>query len=52
MLKRCNCDGDYNIKLDLIVLEKDLQYEEVPIAILDCDVCILWTKEIKSMKVQ
>ncbi|KAK4733868.1 hypothetical protein R3W88_008129 [Solanum pinnatisectum] len=34
------------------VIDKDLQYEEEPIAILDCDVSKLRTKEIKSMKVQ
>ncbi|KAK4729938.1 hypothetical protein R3W88_022926 [Solanum pinnatisectum] len=34
------------------VVDKDLQYEEKPIAILDRDVRKLRTKEIKSMKVQ
>ena len=31
-------DGDYIIKRDTIVLDKDLQYEEESIAILDRDV--------------
>ncbi|KAK4706585.1 hypothetical protein R3W88_033848 [Solanum pinnatisectum] len=52
MLKRYHGDGDYIIKWDSIVLEKDLQYEEEPIAILDRDVRKLRTKEIKSVKVQ
>ena len=34
MLKRYQGDGDYIIKWDLIVLDKDLYYEEKPIAIL------------------
>jgi len=34
------------------VLDKDLQYKQEPIAILDRDVRKLWTKEIKSVKVQ
>ncbi|WMV36715.1 hypothetical protein MTR67_030100 [Solanum verrucosum] len=52
MLKRYHGDGDYIIKCDAIVLDKDLQYEEEPIAILNCDVHMLRTKEIKSVKVQ
>ncbi|KAK4709781.1 hypothetical protein R3W88_004294 [Solanum pinnatisectum] len=52
MLKRYHSDGDYIIKWDSIVLDKDLQYEEEPIAILDRDVRKLRTMEIKSMKVQ
>ncbi|WMV49801.1 hypothetical protein MTR67_043186 [Solanum verrucosum] len=52
MLKRYHGDGDYIIKWDSVVLDKDLQYEEEPIAILDRDVRKLRTKEIKSVKVQ
>ncbi|WMV41339.1 hypothetical protein MTR67_034724 [Solanum verrucosum] len=52
MLKRYHGDGDYIIKWDSIVLDKDLQYEEEPIAILDRNVRKLKTKEIKSVKVQ
>ncbi|WMV08375.1 hypothetical protein MTR67_001760 [Solanum verrucosum] len=52
MLKRYHGDGDYIIKWDSTVLDKDLQYEEEPIAILDRDVRKLRTKEIKSVKVQ
>ncbi|KAK4737667.1 hypothetical protein R3W88_001364 [Solanum pinnatisectum] len=52
MLKRYHGDRDYIIKWDLIVLDKDLKYEEEPIAILDHNVRKLRTKEIKSVKVQ
>ncbi|KAK4706966.1 hypothetical protein R3W88_033476 [Solanum pinnatisectum] len=52
MLKRYHGDWDYIIKWDSIVLDKDLQYEEEPIAILDLNVQKLRTKEIKSVKVQ
>ncbi|KAH0678812.1 hypothetical protein KY284_019897 [Solanum tuberosum] len=52
MLKRYHGDGDYIIKWNSIVLDKDLQYKEEPIAILDHDVHKLRTKEIKSVKVQ
>ncbi|KAK4718318.1 hypothetical protein R3W88_016656 [Solanum pinnatisectum] len=51
MLKRYHGDGDYIIKWDSIVLDKDLKYEKEPIAILDRDVHMLRTKEIKSVKV-
>ncbi|WMV55437.1 hypothetical protein MTR67_048822 [Solanum verrucosum] len=52
MLKKYNGDGDYIIKWDSLVLDKDLQYEEKPIAILDREVRKLRTKEIKSVKIQ
>ncbi|WMV55711.1 hypothetical protein MTR67_049096 [Solanum verrucosum] len=52
MLKRYHGDGDYIIKWNLIVLDKDLQYEEEPIAILDRDVRKLRTKNIRFVKVQ
>ncbi|KAH0702377.1 hypothetical protein KY285_016655 [Solanum tuberosum] len=52
ILKRYHGDRDYIIKWDSVVLDKDLQYEEEPIAILDRDVRNLRTKEIKSVKVQ
>ncbi|WMV46499.1 hypothetical protein MTR67_039884 [Solanum verrucosum] len=51
MLKRYHGDGDNIIKWNSIVLDKDLQYEKEPIAILDRDVRKLSTKEIKSVKV-
>ena len=38
MLKRYHGDGGYIIKWDSIVLDKYLQYDEEPIAILDHDV--------------
>ncbi|XP_055835228.1 uncharacterized protein LOC129903708 [Solanum dulcamara] len=52
MLKKYHGDGDYIIKWDLILLDKKLQYEEEPIAILDYDVQKLRTKEINMVKVQ
>ncbi|WMV38637.1 hypothetical protein MTR67_032022 [Solanum verrucosum] len=51
MLKRYHGDGYYIIKWDSIVLDKDLQYEEEPIAILDREVRKLRTKKIKFVKV-
>ncbi|WMV09587.1 hypothetical protein MTR67_002972 [Solanum verrucosum] len=52
ILKRYHGDGDYIIKWDSVVLDKDLRYEEEPIEILDRAVRKLRTKEIKSVKVQ
>ncbi|KAK4727517.1 hypothetical protein R3W88_032434 [Solanum pinnatisectum] len=52
ILKKYHGDGDYIIKWDSIVLDKDLKYEEKLIAILDRDVRKLRTKEIKSVKFQ
>ncbi|WMV37296.1 hypothetical protein MTR67_030681 [Solanum verrucosum] len=44
--------GDYIIKWDSFFLDKDLQYEEEPVAILDRDVQKLRTNDVKSLKVQ
>ncbi|XP_049414771.1 uncharacterized protein LOC125877553 [Solanum stenotomum] len=52
MLKKYHGDKDYILKWDSVLLDKDLQYKEEPIAILDRDVRKLRTKEIKSVKVQ
>ncbi|WMV19196.1 hypothetical protein MTR67_012581 [Solanum verrucosum] len=52
MLESYHSDGDYIIKWDSIVLDKDLQYEKEPVAILDRDVRKFRTKEINSVKVQ
>ncbi|WMV33471.1 hypothetical protein MTR67_026856 [Solanum verrucosum] len=52
MLKRYHGDGDYIIKWDSVVLDKDLQYEEEPVAFFYHDVRKLRNKEIKSVKVQ
>ncbi|KAK4713718.1 hypothetical protein R3W88_019625 [Solanum pinnatisectum] len=51
MLKKYHGDEDYIIKWDSVLLDKDLQYEEEPVAILDRDVRKLRTKEIESVKV-
>ncbi|WMV45652.1 hypothetical protein MTR67_039037, partial [Solanum verrucosum] len=48
MLKKGHGDGDYIIKWDSIVLDKDLRYEEELIVILGQNVRKLRTKEIKS----
>ncbi|WMV59039.1 hypothetical protein MTR67_052424 [Solanum verrucosum] len=52
MLNRYHGDGDYIIKWDLVLLDKDLPFEEEPVAIPDRDVQNLRTKEIKFVKVQ
>ncbi|WMV08178.1 hypothetical protein MTR67_001563 [Solanum verrucosum] len=52
MLKIYHGDGDYIIKWDSIVLDKDLYYKDKPVTILDRDVRKMRTKEIKSVKVQ
>ncbi|WMV09842.1 hypothetical protein MTR67_003227 [Solanum verrucosum] len=52
MLKRYHGDGDYIIKWDSLVLDKDLYYKEEPIEILDRHIWKLRTKDIKSLKVQ
>ncbi|WMV25988.1 hypothetical protein MTR67_019373 [Solanum verrucosum] len=50
--KKYHGDEDYIIKWDSVLLDKDLQYEEEPVAILDRDVRKLRTNDIKSVKVQ
>ncbi|XP_049381181.1 uncharacterized protein LOC125845683 [Solanum stenotomum] len=40
------------VHVERILLDKDLQYEEEPVVILDRDVRNVRTKEIKSVKVQ
>ena len=52
MLKRYNGDGDYIIKRGLIVLDKEIQYEEGQIVILEHDVRKLRTKGIKFVMIQ
>ncbi|XP_055835127.1 uncharacterized protein LOC129903604 [Solanum dulcamara] len=37
MLKKYHGDGDYIIKWDFVLLDKNLQYEEEPVAILDSE---------------
>ncbi|WMV24897.1 hypothetical protein MTR67_018282 [Solanum verrucosum] len=50
--RRYHGNMDYIIKWDSIVLDKDLQYDEEPIAIFDRDVRKLRNKDTKSVKVQ
>ncbi|WMV30315.1 hypothetical protein MTR67_023700 [Solanum verrucosum] len=52
ILKKYHGDEDNITKWDSVLLDKDLQYEEELIAILDRDIQKLRTKEIKSLKVQ
>ncbi|WMV45456.1 hypothetical protein MTR67_038841 [Solanum verrucosum] len=52
MLKKYHGDVDYIIKWESLLLHKNLQYEEEPIAFLDRDVQKMRTKEIKFVKVQ
>ena len=52
MLKRYHRNGGYITKWDSIVIDKDIQYEEEPILILDHDVRKLRNKDIKSVKVK
>ncbi|WMV07813.1 hypothetical protein MTR67_001198 [Solanum verrucosum] len=50
--KKYHGDRDYIIKWDSVLLDKDLQYEEEPVAILDHDVRKLRTKDIEFVKFQ
>ncbi|XP_069149517.1 uncharacterized protein [Solanum lycopersicum] len=52
MLKNYHGDGNYIIRWDSVLLDKNLSYEEKPIVILDREVCKLRSKEIASIKVQ
>ncbi|KAK4715863.1 hypothetical protein R3W88_014201 [Solanum pinnatisectum] len=52
LLKKYHGDRDYIIKWDSVLLDKNLQYKEESIAILDRDVQKLRTKEINFVKVQ
>ena len=52
MLKKYHGDGNYIIRLDSVLLEENLSYEEEPIAILGREVRKLISKEIASIKVQ
>ncbi|WMV29631.1 hypothetical protein MTR67_023016, partial [Solanum verrucosum] len=52
LLKIYHGDGDYIIKWDSVLLDKDLQYEEEPVAIFYRVMRKLRTKEIKSVKLQ
>ncbi|XP_060216541.1 uncharacterized protein LOC132644021 [Lycium barbarum] len=52
MMKRYHSDGSYIIRRDSVLLDKNLSYEEEPIAILDRHVGKLRSKEIAFVKVQ
>ena len=50
MHKKVPWDGEFIIKWDLIVLYKDLEYEEEPVAMLYYDVQKLRIEEIRLVK--
>ena len=52
MLKRYHGDGNYIIRWDSVLLDKNLSYEEELVAILDREVRKLRSREIASIKVQ
>ncbi|XP_055826311.1 uncharacterized protein LOC129894671 [Solanum dulcamara] len=52
MLKKYHGDGNYIIRLDSILFDKYLSYEEESVTILDREVRKLRSKEIASVKVQ
>ena len=52
MLKKYHRDGYYIIKWESVLLGNNLYYQEESIAILNCDVRNLRTKEVKFVKVQ
>ena len=52
MLKRYHGDGNYIIRWDSVLLDKNLSYEEESVAILDREVRKLRSREIASIKVQ
>ncbi|XP_069145426.1 uncharacterized protein [Solanum lycopersicum] len=52
MLKRYHGDGNKIIRLDSVLLDENISYEEEPIAILDREVRKLRSREIASIKVQ
>ncbi|XP_059292458.1 uncharacterized protein LOC132045905 [Lycium ferocissimum] len=52
MLKKYVSDGSHVIRWDLVMLDHNLSYEEEPIAILDCHIRKMRSKEIASVEVQ
>lgn len=52
MLKKYNGNGDYIIKWDSIILDKDLAYREEQVVSLDRGIWKLTIKETCSIKVQ
>ncbi|XP_055814121.1 uncharacterized protein LOC129883491 [Solanum dulcamara] len=52
ILKKYHSDGNYIIRWDSILLDKNFSYEEEPIAIFDREVRKLRSREIASVKVQ
>ncbi|XP_049344153.1 uncharacterized protein LOC125808497 [Solanum verrucosum] len=52
VLKKYHGDGNYIISWDSVLLDKNMSYEEEPVAILDREVRKLRSKEISSINVQ
>ncbi|WMV58003.1 hypothetical protein MTR67_051388 [Solanum verrucosum] len=51
MLKKCMGDTSLIIPIEDISIKDSLSYEEIPVQILDRQVCKLRTKEVASVKV-
>ena len=51
MLKKCLGDPSFIVPTEDVRIKDNLSYEEVPIEILDRQVCKLRTKEVASVKV-
>ncbi|WMV45802.1 hypothetical protein MTR67_039187 [Solanum verrucosum] len=51
MLKKCMGDPSLIIPIENIGIKDNLSYEEIPVQILDRQVCKLRTKEVASVKV-
>ena len=52
MLKRYHGNGNYIIRWDSVLLDKNLSYEDEPVASLDREIRKLRSREIASIKVQ
>ncbi|WMV59116.1 hypothetical protein MTR67_052501 [Solanum verrucosum] len=50
MLKKCMGNPSLIIPTEDIGIKDSLYYEEIPVVILDCQVCKLRTKEVASFK--
>lgn len=51
MLRNCLGDPSCITLIEDVIITEDLSYEEVPVAILDCQVYKLQTKEVALVKV-
>ncbi|WMV24126.1 hypothetical protein MTR67_017511 [Solanum verrucosum] len=51
MLKKCMRDSSLIVQTEKVGIKDNLSYEEIPVQILDRQVCKLRTKEVASVKV-